>query len=147
MIEEIIDTNSNSNDSGLIVNDLIQNELKKTIKWTMFLSILGFIGLGFMLIGALIMFGNMGRGFYGEQMFVMAITYMIMAIVYFFPVYFLYQFSSKMKSALEFGGQVSMNEAFIYMRKQYQFIGIVSIVVISIYILMFLSAIAFVGRY
>jgi len=141
MSDEIIDMSSGSDSSGLVINELIKGELNKTTKWTTFLAVLGFIGLGFMIIAAFIMIGVNSPAFKGDQMLFMGLGYLLFSLLYFFPIYYLYKFSVKCKEALGFGGQMALNEAFIYMRKQYQFVGIVTIVVMSIY---FLAIISFV---
>lgn len=146
MSDEIIDMSSGSDSSGLVINELIKAELNKTTKWTTFLAVLGFIGLGFVVIAGFFMIGVNSRAFMGDQALIIGLVYLLMGALYFFPIYYLYKFSVKCKEALGFGGQMALNEAFIYMRKQYQFVGIVTIVVMSIYFLIIIAAILFAGR-
>ncbi|NOQ74983.1 MAG: hypothetical protein GQ574_23420 [Crocinitomix sp.] len=149
MSEEIIDMGYDAGATGLVINEQIKTELRKTAKWTTFLAVLGFIAIGVMVLSSLYMLSNAssGYGYFSEQLFAMGVTYIIVAIIYFFPVYFLMKFSTKMKDALGLGGQMSLNEAFGYMRKQYQFVGILAIVIISIYIIVILGALSMVGRF
>ena len=51
-----------------------------------------------------------------------------------------------MKNGLDQGAQMSVDEGFAFLRKHYQYIGIMTIVIISIYILVFLFALGGGGR-
>ena len=114
-----------SKDGGLQVSQNAASFLESTAKWSRFLSILGFIGIGFMVIGALIMFagGAMmssgARSIYGSRgMFggaplgAIGVAYLIMAGLYFFPVLYLNKFSSKMLNALAMRDSMSLESSF-----------------------------------
>ena len=69
--------------------------LKKTAKWAYFLSILGYVGIGFMVFAALFastLFSAMGHtappmGTMGPSFgIMMSVVYLIIAALYFFPV-------------------------------------------------------------
>ena len=68
--------------------------LNETRKWTKFLSILGFIGIGVMLIGGIFAgsyLGSMTSNIPGGTPVpgaLYSVIYVVMAIVYFFPVLF-----------------------------------------------------------
>ncbi|MCX6227512.1 MAG: hypothetical protein NTV01_22710, partial [Bacteroidia bacterium] len=51
---ETSENNLNSNDS-MVISSEIRHYLLETAKWMKFLAILGFIGLGFMLVAAIVM--------------------------------------------------------------------------------------------
>ncbi|CAD7812481.1 hypothetical protein CHRY9390_02519 [Chryseobacterium aquaeductus] len=120
--------------------------LKETAKWTAFLAILGYIGIGFMVLAALFMmsFGAsmssyktmmpMGGGAF------LAIFYLVFAALYFIPINYLYKFSSNMKLAIQTNNQANLTKSFEYLKSHYKFIGILTIIVFSIYILIFLGA-------
>lgn len=77
--------------------------LKETAKWTKFLAILGFVFICFMLVLAIftttiyeyavIIKPDLPRGLG----LVMMITYLLLAFIYFFPVYYLLKFSNQLK--------------------------------------------------
>ena len=73
--------------------------LKETAKWTNFLSILGFILIALMLVLAAFsstifnMVAKMQPGIPESLGLSLAITYLVLSIIYFFPVYYLLQFS------------------------------------------------------
>jgi hypothetical protein len=117
--------------------------LDATRKWSFFLSVLGFVGLGFLVLAGLFMmtiFNSFEPQAY--QPFpgtIVGFLYFILAIVYFFPVYYLLKFSSNMKNAIMSRNELTMEEAFRFLKKHYQFIGIMTIVIISLYILILLG--------
>lgn len=121
--------------------DRISREfLTETAKWANFLSILGFIGLGLMVIVSLFMFVVGASNSFmpmGSGIFV-GIFYILIAGFYFVPINYLYKFSSNMKNALRTNNQASLTSSFEYIKSHYKFIGILTIVIMGIYILMIL---------
>jgi len=121
--------------------DRISKEfLAETAKWANFLSILGFIGLGLMVLVSLFMFViGTSSSFMplGNGIFV-GIFYILIAGFYFVPINYLYKFSSNMKNALRTNNQASLTTSFEYIKSHYKFIGILTIVIMGIYILMIL---------
>jgi hypothetical protein len=119
-----------------------QGFLKETAKWAYFLSIIGFIGIGFMVVLALFigtifsaisgMSGSVNSMGFLETGLISGI-YLIIALIYFFPVYYLFQFSSKMKNAFKFNNNDLINSSFEYLKSHYKFIGIVALVFVVIY--------------
>ena len=147
-----IDDIGRSEPAGLSINDQAFRFLKETAKWCSFLSIIGFIGIGILVIIA-IFFGAMmaslssmgssnglnaalGGGFFTG-------LYLIMAALYFFPVYYLYKFSVNMKKALYTNDDDVLATAFEKLKSHYKFLGILTIVILSLYILGFI--IGFLG--
>jgi len=125
--------------------------LEETRKWTMFLSILGFIGIGFMVLAALFMgtFVSTMSNALGDQIpggFPMGggggvfftIFYLLFALLYFFPVFYLYKFSNYTKKALDSRDSQLLSEAFSNLKSHYKFIGILAIIIIGIYLLIFI---------
>lgn len=123
--------------------------LKETSSWTYFLSILGFIGIGLMLLFgvffsvamSLMPGGNpyeaMGMDM---NMSYFGIVYVVMALFYFFPVLYLFNFSRKMKSALATNNNDDLSAAFSNLKSHYKFLGIFTIAIMSLYILIFVGA-------
>jgi len=121
--------------------------LKETSTWTYFLSILGFIGIGLMILGGLffslalnLMPGGNPYAGLGVDMSYFGMIYVIIALFYFFPVLYLFNFSRKMKSALSSNNNDELTAAFSNLKSHYKFIGIFTIVIISIYVLIFVFA-------
>ncbi|MDG2433342.1 hypothetical protein [Flavobacterium sp.] len=127
-----------------------QGFLKETAKWAYFMSILGFIGIGFMIVLALFIgtifsaLGSMSRNVNSMGILetgLMSGIYLSIAVFYFFPVYYLYQFSSKMKKAFKSNDTALVNSSFEYLKSHYKFIGILTLVFVVIYGLIFLFSI------
>ncbi len=81
--------------------------------------------------------GRMSYSRIGGQMDanVLMIVYLVMIVVYFFPIYYLFQFSSKMKKAIDQKDTITFAEATGFLKNHFQFIGICAIVVLSLYVL------------
>jgi len=130
--------------------------LGETAKWAKFLSIMGFIACGFMLIAALFAgtlmatFSQMGGGYgAGSAMGMggaMAFVYIALALLYFFPCLYLFKFAGKMQFALRNNDQTTLNASFGQLKSCFKFLGILTIVILSIYVLAIVigvSAVAF----
>ncbi|MGV6860224.1 MAG: DUF5362 family protein [Putridiphycobacter sp.] len=144
-LDEILDSNSSQNE--LQLNSQMKNDLLTSAKWGKFLSIVGFIGLGLMLLGAISVFsvGSNVRSPFGPNPAIIGVTYLIFVILYFFPIYYLFQFSAKIKEAVSGNNSLSLQEGFNFLAKQYKFVGILTIVVLSIYVLAIIFTIAALG--
>ena len=114
--------------------------LKETVKWCKFLSILGFIGLGLLLLSSFFIstiYANMPQA--ASMPFnlgtAMTIFYILMIAIYIFPIYYLYQFSVKLKKALISKDDEVLAIAFGMLKSHYKFVGVFTIIMLSIYIL------------
>ncbi|WP_299064631.1 DUF5362 family protein [uncultured Polaribacter sp.] len=120
--------------------------LKETAKWGKFLSVIGFILIGLMLILAAFsttifdMVGKMQPGIPENMGLTMSITYLFLAFIYFFPVYYLLQFSNKMKKALATKNDEALAKSFEMLKSHYKFIGVFTIITISLYVLIIVAA-------
>ncbi len=120
--------------------------LTEAARWTTFLAILGYIGIGFMIIAALFMM-TIGASIssYNNMMpmgggVLFSLIYLAFAALYFIPINYLYRFSSNMKSALRSNNQAELTKAFGYLKSHYKFIGILTIIVFGLYILVIFGA-------
>lgn len=135
----------------LTLNGKAKGFLRETAKWAKFLSILGFIGIGLMIVFSLFA-GTLFNAIPEAQAIpfdvglVMTISYLVFAALYFFPVYYLYQFSSKMKTALLTKNDDTLSDAFEVLKSHYKFIGVLTIILLSLYLLVFVSSI-FIGAF
>ena len=81
---------------------------------------------------------SMPANLMGGMGVVIAIVYILIALLYFFPAYYLLQFSSNMKTALLNYDNSTLEKAFSYLNSHYKFIGVVTIVILSFYAFIFL---------
>lgn len=134
-------------DFDLRLTEESKSFLKETAKWAYFLSIVGFVGVGILVLFALF-FGTIfsklsSFGGNSTPMPMMAggfitVLYLVIAVIYFFPVYYLFQFSSKLKIAFNNTDNEQLTASFENLKSHYKFMGICAIVMISLYGVVFL---------
>jgi hypothetical protein len=113
--------------------------LNKAGKWGNFLAILGFIAMGFMVVTGFVVTVAMTfvptttAQAFPFPPFLFGIFYLIIGAVYFFPILFLFRFSTSIRSALSLNNQNQLLKAFYNLRKHYRFIGILMIVFLALY--------------
>jgi len=126
------------------ISDEIKEYLIETAKWTRFLAIIGFIG-----IGLLILIAFSAKYFFSllplqtvqaVAIGTLSVIYFILAGIYFFPVNYLFKFSGNLKSALEIEDQEELTSAFKNLKSHYKFIGIFVAIVLSLYAMLFIMA-------
>ncbi|MFW5886882.1 MAG: DUF5362 family protein [Bacteroidota bacterium] len=124
----------------LHLDDISIKSLDETRKWTKFIAIVGFVVLGLIVIAGFSVAG-MSRRFspnFPLPGIWLSITYIILAIVYFFPLYYLLRFSNQMKKSIKDNDHISLTSAFVNLRKHYRFIGILTILMILFYLVFFI---------
>ena len=126
--------------SGLTITPQARGFLIEVAKWAKFLSIVGFIFLGLMVLFALffgtIMFGTMGREFSGSAGLgggFITLIYLIGAGLYVMPLIYLYRFATKMKTAIDTNNTPVMTDALENLKSHYKYIGIFMIVLLALY--------------
>lgn len=123
-----------------------QGFLRETAKWARFLSIIGFIFVALYIILALMMFavgGAMGsaEGMGGMGMMgamggaTLGIIYLLGAILYFFPILYLYRFASKALMAFESNSTEHLTSSLENLKSHYKFMGILMIIVLVLMVL------------
>lgn len=124
--------------------------LKEIAKWAYFLSIMGYIGIGFLVLFAIFagtIFSSIGQmggaaGAMGSMPGAfLTVLYLLMAALYFFPVYYLNKFASNMKTALSQNDNDLLSTSLEYLKSHYKFMGIMTIVILSLYALILVVAI------
>jgi len=122
--------------------------LRITAKWATFLSIVGFVFSGFAVLGALGMFtlGSFGSvefgplGSIGGMIF--GFIYLIGAALCFFPAYYLFQFSSRIRRAFEQNDSIVLNDGLGSLKSYFKYLGIFVIILIALYLLLIVGVIA-----
>jgi hypothetical protein len=133
-------------DSGSLTA-IAKQALLVASKWAKFLSILGFIGVGLMVVlGIFIMlqFSNLPvRVGNGLPVGMFGFIYIAMALLYFFPVYYLFQFANNTKKGISNNSNDSIEIGLVNLKSMFKYIGIFTLVILSIYVLIFLFALGF----
>jgi hypothetical protein len=135
---------NNPENKNLELENIAIHELSETRKWTLFLSIAAFVIMGLMFIFFIIMAIIPGGSGFSEMPNYSLIPALIVMVIYFFPIYYLFQFSNLSKQALINMDKSMLTEALTYLKKHYRFMGIFLIVMIGLYLILFL--IMFISR-
>lgn len=120
--------------------------LKEAGKWAYFLGIIGFIGIGFLVIISFFIggiFASMDS--YGARMpfppVMLTVLYLAMAVIYFFPVLYLFNFGSKIKRAFADNDIEALTEGIKNLKSHYKFVGIFTLAILGLYALIFIIGI------
>lgn len=123
--------------------------LMQTTSWARFLAIVGFVMTGLMVIFALaapaifssIMSSSEGLAMPSAFGGTIVAVYLILAIIMFFPYLFLFKFANRTKSALQTRDAEGLTSGLGNLKATFQYVGIVTIVVLGLYAIVFLLAI------
>lgn len=132
-------------DKPLIINEEINDYLLETSKWGKFLAIVGYVGMGLMvLIGLFVMIGFSAFSQMTDMDFPMGLLgliYLVIAVIYYFPVTYLYRFSVQIRQGLSSKEQQPVTTGFENLKSIFKFMGIFTIVILSIYALILVIAV------
>lgn len=135
------------NSMDILTDPQMLNFINQTKNWTKFLSILGFIFIGFMILGGLAMFvmgtafmSNMNMGNVIPGSF-FGVFYILLSIIYLIPTLQLYNCSTHLSYSQQSGSIEEFITAFGKLKSFFKFWGILSIVLIGLYILIFIGVI------
>lgn len=123
--------------------------LTETARWAKFLSIVGFVTCGLLAIASFFIGAIMARSasalapystdgtaaIGGVTSAFITALYLAIALLYFFPCLYLYQFSVRLKTALRDNDQVQLNQSLKSQKSLFKFVGILTIIVLSFYAL------------
>ena len=137
--------NTESNLFELQIDHEISSHLSQTAKWAKFLAIVGFVFCG--LITLVVVFAGSWvatisplGGTMGAAGFMQVVLMLMMVGLYFFPCLFLFNFSNKMLLALRNNDQNSLITSFRQLKLCFKFVGILTIIFLSIYLVIFVFA-------
>lgn len=121
--------------------------LRETAKWAKFLAIIGFVLTSLLLIFAIFVattYNSSAKtrlGIPDEIGVMMIVPFLILALVYFFPMYYLLQFSNKIKRAFFTKDDATLASGFEALKSHYKYIGVFTIIILSLYALLFFVSI------
>jgi hypothetical protein len=127
------------------IDEVTLKYLNTSRKWAMFLAIIGFIFVGLIIIigliaGTFLTAFNSGEKGLGIPESLMFIPVLIIALIYFFPVLFLFRFSKYTSQAIHTLDKLILNKALKNLKSYFAYIGILIIIVLSIYIIALIVA-------
>jgi hypothetical protein len=119
--------------------------LNTTRKWAMFLAIIGFIILGLIVIigliaGTFLTAFNSGGKDLGIPESLMFIPILLLAVIYFFPVLFLFRFSKHTSHAVQTLDKMEFHKAIKNLKSCFVYIGVLTIIILSLYIVILIVA-------
>jgi hypothetical protein len=120
------------------------DSMRSTRPWAMFVSILGFIIVGFMLLAAMVIMvlgSVLPQEVDGFPAVLIGIVYIIMSFFYLVPSIYLFKYSSAIGSFLYTMSESEMESALTYQQSFWKFVGIVGIIMIAFAILGIIAAI------
>lgn len=139
----------------LQIDQTAMSYLRDAAKWARFLAIAGFIFCGFFVLAAVLfatflsgtfnslgtsgMFGGLGAGF-------IAVVYIGVALLNFFPCLYLYNFGRKTRHALLNNDQDQLNISLKNMRAFFRYVGVMMIIGLGIFVLYFLLIMVMISR-
>ncbi|RAJ29620.1 DUF5362 family protein [Pedobacter cryoconitis] len=129
---------------ALWITEDIRSYIYDAAKWTRFLSIVGFVLTAMFVMSAFsvgAMLSTLSTTMPGNPMLklgstVWTIIYLLFALLQFYPSFLLYKFSTSATKAVLFADQPSLGEAISKLKSFFKFWGILTIVIIALYILM-----------
>ena len=121
-------------------------------KWTMFIAVIGFIFLGLLLIigivaGTFLTAFKSGTSGTGIPEPLVYLIYLVLAVVYFFPVMYLFRFSKLTAKAVQTLGKEELHKAFKALKAYFVYLGVIIIIGLSLYVVALIvagSSIAFI---
>ena len=129
--------------SGIVVTSNAQEGLKMAATWSTFLSILGFIMAGFMVLAAIIMTMAMGAigdtGMMPFPAWILPVFYIGLTVLMVIIYLNLYRFATRTKSALSSGNSAQLEIAMMSLGKFFKIVGIITIIFLVLYLLAIMS--------
>lgn len=141
MENQFLDQDVNKGDAGLSSQDMAY--LLTAGKWARFMGIVSFVLTGFIILAAiaLMTMGSALGSVMGDSMLGsgfglgLGVFYLLLAAPFFFMALYMYRFGARVKEGQYSGGMASMTDAFKNLKNYFQLMGIMTAIMIGIYIL------------
>ena len=151
-MEQYVQTAPSSTESNLFelqVDHEVSSHLRETAKWAKFLSIVGFVFIGIILVFFAIAGSKIASYSYSSPLsaalapggMYQIVLLLIIIALYFFPCLFTFNFANKMLRALRNSDQYTLVSSFRQLKLCYKFIGILTLIFISIYVIVLVGVI------
>lgn len=138
---------------SLSIDPATKAHLFETAKWARFLAVIGFVFVFFVVaLGVyssltISRYEDLFNGYPGRRGFMdsigvgVAVMYVLLALVAFFPLLFLLRFANQMSNALSSNNQGLLNASFQNLKVYFRYLGIVTIIFLVLTILSLLMGI------
>jgi len=129
---------SEGKQSGLRITSSIRSHWHATSRWALFFAVLGFLYLGLLVFSLLsiasLSTGNLG----GTEVTVMIFMLLLIGVLVFIPTWFMFQFSQNIQKGVSNNDLHATETGFSFLKRFYQFIGILTVIVLGFYALLLL---------
>lgn len=129
---------------GLLINETSRAFLLEAARWGKFISIVGFVFFGIMILGgiAMMLLPAMGEAVSkgGVPGVVMGLIYVGGALIYFFPMWMLFRYSTNIRKAIVNEDNDQLALSFRYLKGHFKAVGIILIIMIFMYALVIIFA-------
>ena len=136
---------------SLSVDQVTKAHLTEAAKWARFLAIVGFVFLGLIIAAGIFLSISLATsmsgidatetGFGAAYGIGMAAVYLVLVLIWFFPLLFLLRFSNGAKRALAGNDQTALNSAFQNLKICFRYVGIITIIILAVYALVIVFAV------
>lgn len=129
----------------LTIDPITKAHLSETARWARFLAIVGMVFIGLAAVGVLFLsytmtaIGGLDNDMGGRSgMFPafgvgIAIFYILLLLIWFFPILYLLRFANRMKTALNGDNQEALNTSFQNLKSCFRFVGLITIIILAFY--------------
>ena len=140
--------NSSSSLFNLTIDPLTKSHLYETAKWARFLSIVGFVLLFFVATLGLYymsLFNQLSSSPFessepttdlSSSLYIL-VPFVIIVVIWFFPLLFLIRFSSNLKTALINNDQINLNVSLQNLKACFRYVSILTLIIVTFYTLVF----------
>jgi len=124
------------------------SHLAVAARWSKFLSIMGFIGAGFLVLLGLalsVFFATVGRelGNIGPASLIspglLSMIYFVLAAIIIWPVIYLNNFSNYATRAVKSGNTEQLTKAVCNLKRLFLFMGITTIIILAVYLILIVA--------
>ncbi|MES2418742.1 MAG: hypothetical protein V4541_11185 [Bacteroidota bacterium] len=149
-MENLDETSENEETPTLIVTEDMRSYIYETARWANFLSIVGFVVTAFMVIAAFTIGSAMNTNPNIASLFKtptslgsagFTVFFLVYAFAIFYPSLLMFKYAAKAKLGILYGEQVSLGEAMGKMKSLFKYYGIVTIILISLYIILIIFSV------
>jgi uncharacterized membrane protein YjgN (DUF898 family) len=144
-----MEQNQDSSLFGLSIDPTGKSHLSDAAKWAKFLAIVGIVMCVLVVIFGVIaatslsnvegdfqrQFGRRSRSYGSALGITLMITYIIVAVIYFFPCMFTLRFANHMQNAMKANDQSGLNESFKNLKVTFRYLGILTIIFIALFLM------------
>lgn len=116
----------------VVVSGVASEMLKQTKPWVRFLSILGFVICGLMIVGGAL-FGVIGAASGQPEMIFMLFLYPLFGVLFIFPSMFLFRYANYIRDFLDNRDSHDLDAALEAQKSFWKFMGIYMLVVLCLY--------------